>query len=90
MGAGPMTRYMVVETFKPGTLDQIYDRLHTKGRGLPEGLIFIESWLAADGSRCFQTMETDDPTTFDRWIPYWSDLVEFEIVPLGEKPGKSS
>jgi hypothetical protein len=84
MGAGSMTRYMVIETFKPGALDAIYDRLHT--RGLPDGLHFIESWLAADGSRCFQIMETADSATFDLWMPYWSDLVEFEIVALGEKP----
>ena len=81
-----MARYMVIETFKPAALEAIYDRLHTKGRGLPEGLHFIESWLAADGSCCFQIMETDDPATFEAWIPYWADLVEFEIVELGGKP----
>ncbi|MEO1491185.1 MAG: DUF3303 family protein [Pseudomonadota bacterium] len=85
-----MTRYMVIETFKPGSLDQIYHRLHTKGRGLPDGLHFIESWLAADGSRCFQIMETEDPATFDAWMPYWSDLVTFDIVALGEKPAAAS
>lgn len=77
---------MVIETFKPGTLDAIYERLHTKGRGLPDGLLFIESWLAEDGSRCFQIMETDDAVTFEAWMPYWADLVDFEIVPLGSKP----
>ncbi len=82
-----MTRYMVIETFRPGTLDAIYKRLHTKGRGLPDGLVFVESWLAADGSRCFQIMETEDASTFDLWMPFWADLVEFEIVPLGNKPG---
>ncbi len=81
-----MTRYMVIETFKPGCLDAIYQRLHTKGRGLPDGLHFIESWLSADGSRCFQIMETDDSANFDRWTPYWADMVEFEIVQLGDKP----
>ena len=63
-----MTRYMVIETFKSGALDAIYDRLHTKGRGLPDGLFFIESWLAADGSKCFQTMETEDYATFEAWM----------------------
>lgn len=81
-----MKRYMVIETFKPGMLDAIYERLHTKGRGLPEGLFFIESWLAADGSCCFQTMETKDYATFEAWMPYWADLVDFQIVELGDKP----
>ena len=77
---------MVIETFRSGALAAIYERLHTRGRGLPDGLAFIESWLAADGSRCFQIMETEDPATFEAWMPYWADLVEFEIVELGEKP----
>ena len=81
-----MTRYMVIETFKTGGLEAIYERLHTKGRGLPEGLHFVESWLAADGSKCFQIMETGEYATFEAWMPYWADLVEFEIVELGEKP----
>lgn len=83
-----MTRYMVIETFKPGALDEIYERLHTKGRGLPEGLHFVESWLAADGSRCYQIMETENYATFEAWMPYWADLVSFEIVELGAKPQK--
>lgn len=81
-----MIRYMVIETFKPGSLDAIYERLHTKGRGLPDGLYFVESWLAEDGGRCFQIMETADESTFAAWMPYWADLAEFEIVRLGEKP----
>ncbi|MEM7668997.1 MAG: DUF3303 family protein [Pseudomonadota bacterium] len=81
-----MTRFMVIETFRAGALEQIYRRLKDKGRGLPDGLFFIESWLSADGLKCFQVMETADPATFDAWIPFWSDLVSFEIVELGEKP----
>lgn len=83
---GKMTRYMVIETFKPGALGAIYERLHAHGRGLPDGLEFVESWLAAGGSRCFQIMQTEDVATFAKWTPYWADLVDFEIVELGEKP----
>ena len=27
-------------------------------------------------------METDDITTFQRWIADWQDVVEFEVVPV--------
>jgi Protein of unknown function (DUF3303) len=27
-------------------------------------------------------METEDPSLFDQWTADWSDLVEFEIVPV--------
>ena len=81
-----MTRYLVIEHFKPGTRAKIYDRFHEKGRMLPEGLFYIDSWLEKDGDRCFQLMETNDRSLFDAWMDRWKDLVRFEIVELGEKP----
>ena len=42
----------------------------------------MSSWVAADLGRCFQLMEPDDVTLFQRWIAGWSDLMEFEIVPV--------
>jgi uncharacterized protein DUF3303 len=81
-----MKRYMVIEHFAPGMKGKVYERFDQKGRMLPEGLKYIDSWLEQDGDRCFQLMETDDPSYFDRWIENWKDLVGFEIIALGEKP----
>jgi hypothetical protein len=50
---------------------------------LPAGLVFIDSWIDERRlDRCFQLMETDDPGLFDDWIAAWSDLANFEIVPV--------
>ena len=38
--------------------------------------------------RCFQLMECDDVTLLQRWVAQWSDLVEFEIIPV--VPGKET
>ena len=54
------------------------------GRGLPDGLKFVASYVSADLGRCFQLMETDDVTLFQRWIADWQDVVEFEVVPVVE------
>jgi len=81
-----MKRYMVIEHFASGAKDKVYERFQAKGRMLPDGLVYIDSWLAADGDRCFQLMETNDPTLFDRWMNCWKDLVSFEIFVLTEKP----
>lgn len=81
-----MKRYMVIEHFAPGARDKVYERFREKGRILPEGLVYIESWLEANGDRCFQVMETDQPALFDAWLKNWDDLVRFEIIELGEKP----
>ena len=81
-----MNLYMVIEHFCPGCKDQVYDRFHKKGRLLPEGLKYVDSWLEKDGNRCFQLMKTDDPKLFETWINKWNDLCDFEIIEIDEKP----
>ncbi|MGI9508030.1 MAG: DUF3303 domain-containing protein [Geminicoccaceae bacterium] len=73
---------MVIETFRNQDAKPIYDRLRERGRGLPDGLTFVSSWITADLARCFQIMECDDVALLQRWVTEWSDLVEFEIVPV--------
>jgi hypothetical protein len=84
-----MAQYMVIEHFFPGCKLKIYERFHQKGRMLPEGLTYINSWLAIDGDRCFQLMEAADPSLFETWMEQWKDLLRLEIVELGEKPKPS-
>jgi hypothetical protein len=79
-------QYMVIESFFPGCKDRIYERFRQKGRMLPEGLAYLNSWLAQEGDRCFQLMETDDPSLFQVWFEHWKDLATIEVVELGEKP----
>ena len=81
-----MKKYMVIETFLPGCKQKVYDRFHANGRMLPNGLVYLDSWLEKDGDRCFQLMETDDADLFTLWIDQWKDLVSFEIIEIGEKP----
>jgi hypothetical protein len=76
--------YIVIETFKPGGKELVYERFREKGRMLPDGLRYIDSWLEKDGNRCFQLMETDARELFEQWTGAWSDLVSFEIVELEE------
>ena len=81
-----MTKYMVVETFFDGCLEEVYQRFHQKGRMIPEGLHYIDSWLEKGGNRCYQLMETDNVELFSGWIKEWEDLTEFEIIEIGSKP----
>jgi uncharacterized protein DUF3303 len=75
--------YMVVEHYVAGP-GPVYERASTRGRMLPEGLRYVDSWIVDDGrlDRCFQLMETDDPALLDRWCERWSDLVEFDVFPV--------
>ena len=73
---------MVIEKFKNGNARDVYKRSHEKGRMLPEGLRYVDSWVEATLDRCFQLMECDDPRLFQQWVLAWQDLVDFEIVPV--------
>ena len=81
-----MTQYMVIETFFENSIEKVYERFHNKGRMLPEGLNYLDSWLAKDGNRCFQLMETERFELFQEWTEQWNDLTHFEIVTIREKP----
>ena len=74
--------YMLIETFKPGRQEEIYRRLESEGRQLPEGLAYIGSWIDEEVTRCFQLMECEDPALLERWTGHWRDLTDFEIVPV--------
>ena len=74
--------FMVIERFKDRNPAPIYKRFQEQGRALPEGLRYVDSWIEANFDRCFQLMECDDATIFQRWVLEWRDLVEFEVVPV--------
>jgi hypothetical protein len=72
---------MVVERFVQGP-GPVYARAAREGRLLPDGLVYVDSWVDERLDRCFQLMETDDPSLFEAWIARWNDLAEFEVVPV--------
>jgi hypothetical protein len=74
--------FMVIERFKDGDPVPVYARVREQGRALPDGLRYVDSWVAASLDRCFQLMECEDAVLLQRWVLRWSDLVEFEIVPV--------
>ena len=74
--------FMVIERFKNRDAKAVYRRFRDRGRGAPEGLKYVGSWIEANFDRCFQLMECDDPRLLQQWIIQWQDLIEFEIVPV--------
>jgi hypothetical protein len=74
--------YMVVERFKNGDAVPVYRRFREQGRLMPDGLKYVASWVVTNLSRCYQVMECADPRLIDQWIARWSDLVDFEILPV--------
>lgn len=72
--------FMVIERFKPGMAAKVGERFKTRGRLMPQGVVYQGSWLEPDGPRCFQVMEAEGRGLIEEWIANWSDLVDFEVV----------
>jgi hypothetical protein len=75
--------FMVIERFEQNDMVPVYRLAKAKGRQLPEGLDYVDSWVAADFSRCFQLMRCDDARLLQQWVLAWRGTgVAFEIVPV--------
>ena len=74
--------FMVIEEFHDGDAVPVYRRFRDEGRLAPEGVTYVDSWVTADLTRCFQVMEASDRTMLDEWISRWSDLVTFDVIPV--------
>ncbi len=74
--------YMITERFHPGKVKALYQRFAEKGRMLPEGVEYVNSWVSDDLSICWQIMTSRDRFLLDQWISQWSDLASFEVTAL--------
>jgi hypothetical protein len=77
--------FMVIERFEGDDMVPAYRRLHGAGRGLPEGVTFLGSWIEAGFRRCFQLMACDDLRRLQQWVLHWRGTgTTFEVVPVIE------
>lgn len=77
---------MVIEHFRDGDPAPVYRRFRERGRLMPDGVRYVNSWVTADLARCYQVMECDDRALLDAWVASWKDLVEFEVIPVITSP----
>ena len=66
--------FMIVERFKNADPLPVYRHLRDAGRGLPEGLRYVDSWVEPNFDRCFQVMECDDAALLQEWVLHWAGL----------------
>lgn len=74
--------FMVIETFKPGKAPDIYRRFAAKGRMAPDSVTYVASWIDLQWHRCWQVMEAPDEDALRAWMVHWTDLMDFEVVPV--------
>jgi Protein of unknown function (DUF3303) len=74
--------FMVIERFRGGDAAAVYRRYRERGRMMPEGLSYVDSWVERNFGRCFQLMECEDARLLRQWMSCWEDLMEFEVIPV--------
>ena len=76
--------FMVIERFENNDMLPIYKRVRDDGRLLPDGLLYLDSWVEPNFVRCFQLKECDDLRLLQQWVLENNrDLgMSFEIVPV--------
>ncbi len=74
--------YMIIENFKYGDPVPVYRRFQEHGRLTPEGLHYVSSWVTSDMTTCYQIMECADRRLLEQWMTRWSDIVDFEVIPV--------
>ena len=75
--------FMVIERFPNQDMVPVYQRVRERGRMLPEGLTFIDSWVEPNFGRCFQLMECADARVLQEWAIQWRGTgVVFEFCPV--------
>ncbi|MBK7374329.1 MAG: DUF3303 domain-containing protein [Ferruginibacter sp.] len=74
--------YMIIERFHPGKVKELYKRFDERGRMLPEGVHYINSWINEEVSVCYQVMESSSEEKLKEWISHWNDLAGFEVIPV--------
>jgi len=78
--------FMIIERFRNGDPKPVGERFQAKGRMMPEGVVYKASWLDPVEARCFQVMEAPSQEAMQPWLDAWSDLVDFEVIPVMESP----
>jgi mannose-1-phosphate guanylyltransferase len=73
---------MIIEKFHPGKVKNLYQRFEEKGRLMPDGVNYINSWIDPEISICYQVMESDSEVKIHEWISNWNDLADFEVIPV--------
>ena len=72
--------YMIIEKYKDK--EAVYKRFREKGRMMPEGVRYVNSWVAEDGNTCYQINEADHLELLHAWAANWNDVTDFEFIPV--------
>ena len=74
--------FMIIERFRGGDPAPVGERFRSRGRMMPDNIRYVTSWVDPANARCFQVVDSPDAAALQPWIDQWSDLVDFEVIPV--------
>ncbi|HVZ98636.1 MAG TPA: DUF3303 family protein [Chitinophagaceae bacterium] len=74
--------FMIIEIFREGKIKELYQRFSEKGRQLPAGVTYVNSWIDENVTTCYQVMESDAADKIKEWTLLWEDVANFTIIPV--------
>lgn len=74
--------YLIIEKFYPEKLKALYQRFDEKGRMLPEGVVYISSWIDEPVETCYQIMESESWEKLEEWMENWKGYADFTVIPV--------
>ena len=75
-------QFLNVERLRGGDPVPGYRRFRDRGRLALDGVRYLSSWVTTDLSTCYQVMDCDDSTRLEQGMANWTDLVEFQVIPV--------
>jgi hypothetical protein len=74
--------FMTLWKTPSGNRDKALERFLKTGGSPPAGIKLIGRWHSVTQGRGVVISETDDAELIAKWCLEWSDLLEFEVVPV--------
>ncbi|MCB9081664.1 MAG: DUF3303 family protein [Lewinellaceae bacterium] len=74
--------YLIIEKFYPGKVKELYQRLDTEGRFLPDGVTYVGSWIDENIETCYQVMDSPSREKLQEWMDHWAGYCEWEVMPV--------
>lgn len=71
---------MIIEKYK--NKEAVYKRFIEKGRMMPEGVSYVNSWVSEDGNTCYQINEAQNEELLYEWSSNWNDVTDFAFIPV--------
>ena len=72
--------FMVIERYKDK--EAVYKRFREKGRMMPDGVSYVNSWVTEDGNTCYQINEARSEELLHKWAYNRNDVTDFEFIPV--------